>query len=58
MSKHGKFWLKTYDKHVPETLEGQYPTEDLGTILVKAMKHYQDRIGFYFMDQEFTYRSP
>ena len=56
MSKHGRFWLKTYDKHVPETLEGQYPTEDLGTILVKAMKQYPDRIGFYFMDREFTYK--
>ena len=56
MSKHGKFWLKSYDKHVPETLEGQYPKEDLGTILVNAMKQYPDRIGFYFMEREFTYK--
>ncbi|MFX0070339.1 MAG: AMP-binding protein [Candidatus Hermodarchaeota archaeon] len=56
MSKHGRFWVKSYDKHVPESLEGKYPTEDIGTMLVKAMEKYSDRIGFYFMDREFTYK--
>ncbi|MBD3253822.1 MAG: AMP-binding protein [Candidatus Lokiarchaeota archaeon] len=55
MSKHGRFWLKSYDKHVPESLEGKYFTEDLGTILTNAMEKYSDRVGFYFMDSAFTY---
>ena len=46
-----KFWLKSYDKHVPATLT--YPTEDLGTILTQNMKKYADRVGFYFMDRAF-----
>ncbi|MFX0060316.1 MAG: AMP-binding protein [Candidatus Heimdallarchaeota archaeon] len=48
-----KFWLKSYDKHVPATLT--YPTEDLGTILTQAMKKYADKIGFYFMDRTFLF---
>ena len=55
MSKHGKFWIKSYDPHVPQSLEGKYPTEDLGTILTNAMETFSERIGFYFMDREFTY---
>jgi len=37
MSKE-KFWTKSYDKHVPTTLT--YPTEDLGTLLTKAMNAF------------------
>jgi long-chain acyl-CoA synthetase len=49
-----KFWLKSYDKHVPETLT--YPTEDLGTMLINAMTKYSDSIGIYFMDAAFTFK--
>ncbi len=53
MSKE-KFWTKSYDSHVPTTLE--YPTEDMGTILSRAMNKFPDRIAFYFMDKEMTYK--
>jgi len=49
-----KFWTKSYDPHVPKTL--QYPTEDLGTILSKSMEQFPDRIGFYFMDNEILFK--
>jgi long-chain acyl-CoA synthetase len=49
-----KFWLKSYDKHVPGTLK--YPTEDLGTMLINAMTKYSDKIGIYFMDSAFTFK--
>ncbi len=48
-----KIWLKTYDKHVPPSID--YVVEDLGTCLSKIMETYADRIGFYFMDKEMTY---
>ncbi|MFX1302702.1 MAG: AMP-binding protein [Promethearchaeota archaeon] len=48
-----KFWLKSYDKHVPPTLT--YPTEDLGTLLTQNMKNYADKVGFYFMDRTFLF---
>ncbi|MFX1513840.1 MAG: AMP-binding protein [Promethearchaeota archaeon] len=48
-----KFWLKTYDKHVPPTLT--YPNKDLGTILVETMTKYSDRIGFHFMERSFPF---
>ena len=53
MSKE-KFWTKSYDSHVPTTLE--YPTEDMGTILSRAINKFPDRIAFYFMDKEMTYK--
>ncbi|MHA1657555.1 MAG: AMP-binding protein, partial [Promethearchaeota archaeon] len=53
MSKE-KFWTKSYDKHVPTTLT--YPTEDLGTLLTKAMNAFPDRVGFYFMDKIMLYK--
>jgi len=49
-----KFWLKSYDKHVPPTLT--YPKEDLGTILTKSMNKFGDKIGFYFMNREFRFK--
>jgi len=49
-----KFWLKSYDKHVPANLT--YPTEDLGTMLINAMTEYSDKIGMYFMDSAFTFK--
>ncbi|MFX1315043.1 MAG: AMP-binding protein [Promethearchaeota archaeon] len=49
-----KFWLKSYDKHVPPTLT--YPTEDLGTLLSKAMEKYAETVGFYFMDRTFLFK--
>ncbi len=49
-----KFWLKSYDKHVPANLT--YPTEDLGTMLINAMTEYSDKIGMYFMDSTFTFK--
>ncbi|MFX1557111.1 MAG: AMP-binding protein, partial [Promethearchaeota archaeon] len=48
-----KFWLKSYDKHVPPTLT--YPNKDLGTILTETMTKYSDRIGFHFMDRSFPF---
>jgi long-chain acyl-CoA synthetase len=48
-----KFWLKSYDKHVPPTLA--YPNKDLGTILTETMTKYSDRIGFHFMDRSFPF---
>lgn len=53
MSKE-KFWLKSYDPHVPPTLT--YPTEDLGTILTDAMKKYPENVGFYFMERTFLFK--
>ncbi len=53
MSKE-KFWYKSYDSHVPTTLE--YPTEDIGTILVNAMQKYPDRVGISFMDKDILYK--
>ena len=53
MSKE-RFWTKTYDSHVPKTLE--YPREDLGTISARAMEKYGDRVGFYFMDNEILFK--
>ncbi len=53
MSKE-KFWTKSYDSHVPTTLE--YPTEDIGTLLVNAMQKYPDRIGLSFMDKDILYK--
>jgi len=49
-----KIWFKSYDKHVPKTL--QYPTEDLGTLMTKAMEKYKDRIGIYFYDNEILFK--
>jgi acyl-CoA synthetase (AMP-forming)/AMP-acid ligase II len=49
-----KFWLKSYDDHVPKTLE--YPKDDLATLLTRAMKKYGDRVGFYFMDNEILFK--
>jgi len=48
-----RFWTKSYDPHVPKTLE--YPKEDLGTLLSRAMEKYGDRVGFYFMDNEILF---
>jgi long-chain acyl-CoA synthetase len=48
-----KFWLKSYDKHVPASLT--YPTEDLGTLLTKTMTEYADKVGFYFMERSFLF---
>lgn len=48
-----KFWLKSYDPHVPPSLD--YPVEDLGTCLSDAMEKYSDRIGIYFMDKVMTF---
>lgn len=53
MSKE-KFWLKSYDKHVPPTLT--YPNKDLGTILKESMEKYQDNVGIYFMDRSFLFK--
>ena len=53
MSKE-KFWTKSYDSHVPTTLE--YPTEDIGTLLINAMQKYPDRIGLSFMDKDILYK--
>jgi len=53
MSKE-KFWTKSYDSHVPTTLE--YPTEDIGTILVNAMQKYPDRVSLSFMDKDILYK--
>ncbi len=53
MSKE-KFWTKSYDSHVPTTLE--YPIEDIGTLLVNAMQKYPDRIGLSFMDKDILYK--
>ncbi|MFX1321594.1 MAG: AMP-binding protein [Promethearchaeota archaeon] len=52
MSKE-KFWIKSYDDHVPPTLT--YPTEDLGTILTKTMEKFADKVGFYFMERTFLF---
>ena len=49
-----KIWFKSYDKHVPKTL--QYPTDDLGTLMTKAMEKYKDRIGIYFYDSEILFK--
>ncbi|MFW9827207.1 MAG: AMP-binding protein [Candidatus Thorarchaeota archaeon] len=49
-----KFWLKSYDKHVPATLT--YPTEDLGTMLTNAMTKYANNVGIYFMDRTFLFK--
>jgi long-chain acyl-CoA synthetase len=49
-----KFWLKSYDEHVPATLT--YPTEDIGTMLTESMKKYADKVGFYFMDRTFLFK--
>lgn len=49
-----KFWLKSYDKHVPPTLT--YPTEDLGTMLTQTMNKYADKVGIYFMDRTFLFK--
>ncbi|MFX1308894.1 MAG: AMP-binding protein [Promethearchaeota archaeon] len=49
-----KFWLKSYDKHVPPTLT--YPKEDLGTMLTQSMNKYADKVGFYFMDRTFLFK--
>ena len=38
-----KFWMKSYDQHVPKTID--YKIEDFGTILTKAMERFPDRIG-------------
>ena len=53
MSKE-KFWTKSYDSHVPTTLD--YPTEDLGTLLVNAMKKFPERVGLSFMDKDILYK--
>jgi len=49
-----KIWLKSYDKHVPETLT--YSNDDVGTAMSKAMNRFPDRIAFYFMDYAMTYK--
>ena len=49
-----KMWLKSYDKHVPESLT--YPSEDFGTILTRAMNEFPDRVAFYFMKNVMMYR--
>ncbi len=49
-----RFWTKSYDSHVPKTLD--YPKDDLGTILSRSMKKFGDRVGFYFMDYEILFK--
>ena len=49
-----KFWLKSYDDHVKPSLE--YPTDDLGTLLINKMKRFPDKVGIYFMDAEFSFK--
>lgn len=49
-----KIWLKSYDKHVPETLT--YSNDDVGTAMSKAMNRFPDRIAFHFMDYTMTYK--
>ena len=48
-----KFWLKSYDKHVPATLT--YPTEDIGTMLIQKMNQYAEKVGIHFMDRTFLF---
>ncbi|MBD3255239.1 MAG: AMP-binding protein [Candidatus Lokiarchaeota archaeon] len=49
-----KFWTKSYDEHVPVSLE--YENKDMATILIEGMKRFPENIGFYFMELEITYR--
>ncbi len=48
-----KIWLKSYDKHVPHTLE--YPKENLGKLFDKAMSRFPDRAACYFMKKEIPF---
>jgi long-chain acyl-CoA synthetase len=48
-----KVWLKSYDKHVPHSLE--YPKENLGQLFDKAMSRFPDRAGCYFMKKEISF---
>lgn len=54
MMSQERFWTKSYDTHVPKALE--YPTEDLGTLLARAMEKYGNRVGFYFMDNKILFK--
>ena len=56
MSKEERFWVKSYDPHVPASLMDQYPKEDLGTLMTKAMEKYGDRVGIYFYDSEILFK--
>ncbi len=49
-----KFWLKSYDKHVPPTLN--YPKEDLGTLLTQSMNKFADKICLHFMDRALRFK--
>ncbi|MFX1498089.1 MAG: AMP-binding protein [Promethearchaeota archaeon] len=48
-----KIWLKSYDKHVPHTLD--YPNESLGKLFDKAMKRFPNRIACYFMKKNIKF---
>jgi len=52
-SYDAKIWLKSYDKHVPPTLE--YPKESLGKLFDKAMSRFPDRAACYFMKKEISF---
>jgi acyl-CoA synthetase (AMP-forming)/AMP-acid ligase II len=49
-----KPWLKSYDKHVPATL--QYPDKTFWEALEPAFKAFPDRVGLHYMGTPFTYK--
>lgn len=48
-----KIWLKSYDKHVPHTLD--YPNKSLGKLFDKAMERFPNRVACYFMKKEILF---
>ncbi len=48
-----KFWTKSYDKHVKKTLD--YPTDGLGTLLLKSISKFPEKAGGYFMNYTMSF---
>ncbi|MHA1266300.1 MAG: AMP-binding protein [Candidatus Helarchaeota archaeon] len=49
-----RFWTKSYDPHVKPTLE--YPNEGLGSLLLKSISEFPDKVGGYFMNYAMSFR--
>ncbi len=43
-----KFWVKSYDPDVKAKLD--YPTEDLGSLIMKAISQYPDKVACYYFN--------
>ncbi len=47
-------WMKSWDKHVKKDLD--YPKENLGTLYIKAMERFPEKVACWMREREITYK--